>query len=145
MLSGLSNLSKNNLSSTKYSKHYGINEEEMNLLLEHFGIDNNDAARIKNQYIGYKSNIGTAEEPNFIDKYNIQSIVNYFNSQSIRPHWECSCLVSSFVNILFKNKSFKETIENLLNGKNILIGKQIEDFDIDELKQLKAMQNGDNI
>ena len=47
MLSSLNNVSKHNVTSIKYSKYYGINEEEMNLLLEHFGIDKSKAARIK--------------------------------------------------------------------------------------------------
>ena len=66
MLSGLNNLSKYNVTSTKYSKYYGINQEEMDLLLEHFGIDESKAARIKDWYNGYQSNIGTAEFPSFI-------------------------------------------------------------------------------
>jgi hypothetical protein len=35
MLSGLNNLSKYNVTSTKYSKYYGIDQKEMNLLLNH--------------------------------------------------------------------------------------------------------------
>ena len=146
MLSGLNNLSKYNVTSTKYSKYYGINQEEMDLLLEHFGIDESKAARIKDWYNGYQSNIGTAEEPNFIDKYNIWSVVNYLNKQpeGFKSYWEKSGSVSDFLNKLFKNKSLKETIENLVNGKNIFIGEPKEDFDIDDFKQLKAIKDGIN-
>ena len=49
----------------------------MNLLLEHFSIDKSSADLIKRWYNGYQFNIGTDNEPNFVDKYNIWSVVNY--------------------------------------------------------------------
>ena len=109
MLSGLNNLSKYNVTSTKYSKYYGINQEEMDLLSENFGIDESKAEKIKDWYNGYQSNIGTAEQPIFIDKYNIWSVVNYLNKQSdgFKSYWEKSGSVSDFLYILLKNKSFK--------------------------------------
>jgi hypothetical protein len=146
MLSGLNNLSKYNVTSTKYSKYYGINQEEMDLLQKHFDIDESKAARIKDWYNGYQSNIGTAEEPDFVDKYNIWSVVNYLNKQpeGFKSYWEKSGSISDFLNRLFKNKSLKETIENLVNGKNIFIGEPKEDFDVEDFKQLKAIKEGIN-
>lgn len=118
----------------------------MDLLLKHFEIDESEAARIKDWYIGYKSNKGTAEKPDFVDKYNIWSVVNYLNHQSdgFKSYWEKGGSVSDFLNKLLKNKSFKETIENLVNGKNIYIGEPKEDFDIDDFKQLKSIKDGIN-
>lgn len=146
MLSGLNNLSKYNVTSTKYSKYYGINQEEMNLLLEHFDIDESKAAKIKDWYNGYQSNTGTAENPIFIDKYNIWSVVNYLNKQpeGFKSYWEKSGSVSDFLTKLFKSKSLKETIENLVNGKSIFIGEPKEDFDIEDFKQLKAIKDSIN-
>ena len=81
----------------------------MDLLLEHFGLDESKAKRIKDWYNGYQSNIGTAIEPNFIDKYNIWSVVNYLNKQpeGFKSYLEKSGLVSDFSNKFFKNKSLK--------------------------------------
>lgn len=146
MLSGLNNLSKYNVTSIKYSKYYGIDQYEINALIEHFNISIEKFVKIKGWYNGYKSNIGTTEEPIFIDKYNIWSVVNYLNNQSegFKSYWEKSGSVSEFLNKLFRNKSLKETIEDLVNGKSIFIGEPKEDFDIDDFKQLKAIKDGIN-
>ena len=146
MLSGLNNLSKYNVTSIKYSKYYGIDQYEMNALIEHFNISSEKFVKIKGWYNGYKSNIGTTEESIFIDKYNIWSVVNYLNNQSegFKSYWEKSGSVSEFLNKLFRNKSLKETIEDLVNGKSIFIGEPKEDFDIDDFKQLKAIKDGIN-
>ncbi len=68
----------------------------MNLLLKHFGIDEQKAARLKDWYNGYKLNIGTIQEPILEDKYNIWSIVNYLNKQSegFKSYWEDNSLGS---------------------------------------------------
>jgi hypothetical protein len=146
MLSGLNNLSKYNVTSIKYSKYYGIDQYEINTLMEHFNISSEKVVKIKSWYNGYKSNIGTTEEPIFVDKYNIWSVVNYLNNQSegFKSYWEKSGSVSEFLNKLFRNKSLKETIEDLVNGKSIFIGEPKEDFDIDDFKQLKAIKDGIN-
>ena len=143
MLSGLNNLSKNNITSTIYSRYYGIDQKEMNLLLNHFNVDEQNALKIKKWYNGYKSNIGSAENPDFIDKYNIWSVVNYLNKQTdgFKPYWEKSGSVDGFLQNLFKNKSFKETIENLVNGKSILIDQNKEDFNINDFRELKAIRH----
>jgi len=146
MLSGLNNLSKYNVTSIKYSKYYGIDQYEINALIEHFNISSEKFVKIKGWYNGYKSNIGTTEEPIFIDKYNIWSVVNYLNNQSegFKSYWEKSGSISEFLNKLFRNKSLKETVEDLVNGKSIFIGEPKEDFDIDDFKQLKAIKDGIN-
>jgi hypothetical protein len=82
MLSGLNNLSKYNIINFKYSQYYGINQEEMNDLMQHFEIEESQAAKIKDWYNGYQENIGTDENKIFIDKYNIWSVVNYLNRQN---------------------------------------------------------------
>jgi hypothetical protein len=73
-------------------------------------------------------------------------VVNYLNNQSegFKSYWEKSGSVSEFLNKLFRNKSLKETIEDLVNGKSIFIGEPKEDFDIDDFKQLKAIKDGIN-
>ena len=103
MLSGLNNLSKYNITNFKYSQYYGINQEEMNDLLQHFEIEKFQAARIKDWYNGYQENIGTDENKNFIDKYNIWSVINYLNRQNdgFKSYWEESGSVD-FIKPLFK-------------------------------------------
>ena len=76
----LNNLSKYNVTSIKYSKYYGIDQYEINALIEHFNISSEKFVKIKGWYNGYKSNIGTTEEPIFIDKYNIHYFYYIFTS-----------------------------------------------------------------
>ena len=143
MLSGLNNLSKYNVTSTKYSKYYGINQEEMDLLLEHFGIDESKAARIKDWYNGYQSNIGTAEEPNFIDKYNIWSVVNYLNKQpeGFKSYWENHSLGNVINKEILKNPSIKNIVEGLINNNHLVLTNLTSDFNIDDFNALKSILN----
>ena len=143
MLSGLNNLSKYNVTSTKYSKYYGINQEEMDLLLEHFGIDESKAARIKDWYNGYQSNIGTAEEPNFIDKYNIWSVVNYLNKQpeGFKSYWENHSLGNVINKEILKNPIIKNIVEGLINNNHLVLTNLTSDFNIDDFNALKSILN----
>ena len=65
----------------KFSQYYGINSQEMDTLIQHFGIKESQAASINEWYNGYQLNIGTSANKNFITKYNICSIINYLNKQ----------------------------------------------------------------
>jgi hypothetical protein len=143
MLSGLNNLSKYNVTSTKYSKYYGINQEEMNLLIEHFEIDESKASRIKDWYNGYKSNIGTVEEPIFIDKYNIWSVVNYLNNQreGFKSYWENSSLGAVINKKILKNSAIKNIVEGLINDNHLVLGNLINDFSINDFETLKNIVN----
>ena len=143
MLSGLNNLSKYNATGTKYSKYYGINQDEMNLLIEHFGIDESKAARIKDWYNGYKSNIGTAEEPDFVDKYNIWSVVNYLNRQSdgFQSYWENHNLGNVINKEILKNPIIKNIVEDLINNNHLVLTNLTSDFNIDDFNALKSILN----
>lgn len=142
MLSGLNNLSKYNIINFKYSQYYGINQEEMNDLIQHFEIEESQAARIKDWYNGYQENIGTDENKIFIDKYNIWSVVNYLNRQNdgFRSYWEESGSVD-FIKPLFKQQNFKKKIEDLINTKNIKIDELAIDFSVDNFRTLKQITN----
>jgi len=143
MLSGLNNLSKYNVTSTKYSKYYGINQEEMDLLLEHFDINKSKAARIKDWYNGYQSNTGTAEEPNFVDKYNIWSVVNYLNKQSegFKSYWENNSLGSVINKEILKNPIIKNIVEDLINNNHLVLTNLTSDFNVEDFKTLKFILN----
>jgi hypothetical protein len=142
MLSGLNNLSKYNIINFKYSQYYGINQEEMNDLMQHFEIEESQAAKIKDWYNGYQENIGTDENKIFIDKYNIWSVVNYLNRQNdgFRSYWEESGSVD-FIKPLFKQQNFKKKIEDLVNAKNIKIDELAIDFSVDNFRTLKQITN----
>lgn len=142
MLSGLNNLSKYNIINFKYSQYYGINQEEMNDLIQHFEIEESQAAKIKDWYNGYQENIGTDENKIFIDKYNIWSVVNYLNRQNdgFKSYWEESGSVD-FIKPLFKQQNFKKKIEDLVNAKNIKIDELAIDFSVDNFRTLKQITN----
>jgi len=141
--SGFNNLSKQDLTSIRYSKYFGIDQKEINLLLNHFNIDEQHALKIKNWYNGYKSNITSIQQPNFIDKYNIWSVVNYLNKQNdgFKPYLEKSALVSELLQKLIKNESLRKTFEDLVNGETIVIRRPMEEFDIYHFKKLKAIKD----
>ena len=46
-----------------------------------YQIKESQAVSIKDWYNGYQLNVGTSENKNFINKYNICSIINYLNKQ----------------------------------------------------------------
>jgi hypothetical protein len=146
MLSGLNNLSKYNITSPKYSKYYGINQEEINLLLEHFNIDPRKADQIKDWYNGYQENIGTIEDEIFIDKYNIWSVANYLNNKNegFRSYWGESGSIS-FIQPLFKHKDFRKKIEALINNTSIPMIDLTTDFSHENFIQLKAITTNPNI
>lgn len=143
MLSGLNNISKYNVTSAKYSKYYGLDEGEMKLLLDHFGIKDEKKAKIKDWYNGYKLNIGTAEEPNFIDKYNIWSVVGYLNNQSegFKGYWEESGLGEIIDQEILKHDSIRDIVKDLVDNKNITLTRLITDFNISDFKILKSIIN----
>ena len=140
MLSGLNNLSKYNITNKKYSQYYGINQQEMDLLLAHFSIDESKKSKIKDWYNGYQENIGTDEDKSFIDKYNIWSVVNYLNRQDdgFKSYWEKSGTID-FMRSLFNKQGFKEKIELLVNGGSININSLKEDFTVDDFNSLKEI------
>ena len=140
MLSGLNNLSKYNVTSTKYSKYYGLSTLEMGFLLEHFNIKEKDY-KIKDWYDGYKSNIGTVEEPIFIDKYNIWSVVNYLNNQSegFKSYWENNSLGEIINKKILKNHFIKDIVEDLINNRNLVLTKLTSDFSVSDFQTLKSI------
>lgn len=144
MLSGLNNLSKYNMTNKKYSQYYGINPQEMELLLKHFSVEESKKSKIKDWYNGYQENIGTDESKVFIDKYNIWSVINYLNRQDegFKSYWEKSGTID-FMRSLFKKQEFKEKIELLVNGGSININSLKEDFSVDDFNSLKEITSTD--
>lgn len=146
MLSGLNHLEKYNITNAEYSKYYGINQEEMDILAKHFDIDNNKADKIKDWYNGYSEKILNTKET-YIKKYNIWSVVKYLNAYSsdqyteFQSYWEKSGSVEPFLKNLFHNKKFKGSLENLVNGHKLKIGQPTVDFDLDHFQILKNIKD----
>ena len=140
LLSGINNLAKFNIKSTIYSRYYGIDQEEMDLLLNHFSIEEPRRSKIKDWYNGYQENIGSDENKIFIDKYNIWSVVNYLNKQNegFQSYWGKSG-TTDFLRPLFKRQSFKEIIESLVNGGSVTINNLKDDFTVHDFHLLKEL------
>jgi hypothetical protein len=112
----------------------------MGFLLEHFNIKEKEY-KIKDWYDGYKSNIGTVEEPIFIDKYNIWSVVNYLNNQSegFKSYWENNSLGEIINKKILKNHFIKDIVEDLINNRNLVLTKLTSDFSVSDFQTLKSI------
>jgi len=140
MSSGLNNVSKHDVTSFTYSKYYGIDQEEMNQLLEHFKIKEQEASQIQNWYNGYISNHGTQKNPKFVSKYNIWSVVNYLTfREGLKSYWGNSSLGSLIHAKLLKNSKIKNNLESLILNKNLIIENITTNFGIKEFSTLKAI------
>ena len=142
-LSVLNNAAKHNIRyKSKYSKYYGINEEELNILIDHFSITDTERVLIREWYGGYHENIGSANNI-FIEKYNIYSVVEYLNR---RVDGFVSCFGNSgsidFMAVLLNKKQYKERLEILVSGGNLAIYDLRESFSATEFFQLKDLING---
>ena len=146
-LSGLNNLGIFNIRNTKYSQYYGINGEELKLLMDHFSITDTERILIKEWYNGYRENIGSVQEKIFIDKYNLWSVLKYMNNRNdgFVSYWEKSGSIE-FIADLLKRRPFKEKIQILVTGESITINNLKEDFSVQDFFRLKDMIDfGDGI
>jgi hypothetical protein len=155
MLSGLNNLSKYNVTDTKYSKYYGINQDEMDVLLSSFDLNpaknkegdytDDRVQDIKSWYNGYKERqIGADGQYNghYIDKYNIWSVVNYLNNPTeFKSHWEKSGSVEEIIHNVLKNEDVKNQIIKLISGDKFPLTEPNVDFNVKDFKNLKEIKN----
>ena len=139
MYSGLNHFSMVNLMDKHYSKYYGIDQDEMDLLLEHFKVSNKKASEIKKWYNGYKSKYKTNDESIFVDKYNIWSVISCLNKDEIESYWENGSLDKFLNSQILKNKIIKNKIESLLNDNQLIIREMKKNFDTNQFKVLKEI------
>jgi hypothetical protein len=139
MLSGLNNLTKYSIQNYKFSQYYGINQEEMDILLSHFNVKDDQKDKIKYWYNGYQERVTRTGE--FVDKYNIWSVVQYLNKpeNGFRAYWEESGSID-FIKKLLKKKGIIEKINSLVDGESIAINLNI-DFSVEDFKTLKEIIN----
>jgi hypothetical protein len=144
MLSGLNNLEKYSIQSSKFSQYYGINQEELDLLLVHFNIKDNKRDKIKDWYNGYQEKVSGKNE--FVSKYNIWSIVQYLRKQDdgFKSYWMNSGSMD-FITQLLTKEPVKEAMESLVDGESIAFALK-SDFSVEDFKQLKVISNiGNNV
>ena len=125
---------------SNYSKYYGINEEEMNILFGQFSITEVDKLRMKDWYIGYRENIGCYKNKVFISKYNIWSAINYLNKKEdgFVSYWHKSGIID-FIAPLLNKKEFRERIEILVSGGSVNKNQTRECLTIEDLNALKRI------
>ena len=141
MLSGLNNLGKYSVQDYTYSQYYGVNENEMELLLSHFNIPDDQRNNIREWYNGYREKIPNTNK--YVDKYNIWSVIKYLNNPSLgfKSYWEESTSFE-FIVTLLRRKEILDEINILIDGGPIYFKFKI-DFSVDEFKILKQLINLD--
>ena len=146
VLSGLSNLVKFNIRNSRYSRHYGVNNEELDVLFDYYSVKETERSQVKVWYNGYKENIGSAENKKIVDKYNIWPVVNYLTKgeNGFVSFWKKRGSIS-FMAPLLKRKQFQERIEALVSGESIVIKKLTEDFTVSDFLSLKSIIAIDSI
>ena len=139
MLSGLNNVTKYSIQNYKYSQYYGINQDEMDLLLSHFNIADDQRGKIKEWYNGYQEKV--ANTGVYIDKYNIWSVVQYLNKpeDGFIPYWEESGSID-FMQDLFSKTLVKDNISDLVDGASLKFN-LYTDFSVQNFKTLKQIIN----
>lgn len=139
MLSGVNNLEKYNITNSKFAQYYGVNQQEMDVLLDHFDIKNSKREQIRQWYNGYKEH--APDGAGFIDKYNIWSVVRYLNNQDsgFQSYWEESGDTKFLRKLLIQNE-IKNKMESLISGESIALSLKA-DFSLDDFKTLKQITN----
>jgi len=138
MFSGLNNVREYNFQNARIAQYYGLDEEELTQLFEHFNIPKELKEETKNWYNGYRvKKVGSNEH---IDKYNIWSIVNYLNNDdhtSFGSYWEESGNID-FIKKLFKLPLVKSKIDRLVKNEAIVfrLKEQISSEDFKILKTI---------
>jgi hypothetical protein len=139
MLSGLNNLAKYSVQSYKYAPYYGVNQPEMQLLLDHFAVPQDKRLKIKEWYNGYLE--PTIDPDKHVEKYNIWSVANYLCNQpeGFKSYWEKSGSID-FLDQLFSRPEVKDKIIELVDGEAIFFNLSV-DFSIDNFRALKKITN----
>ena len=111
IFSDLNNLKVYSILEKEYSDFYGFTQEEVEKALKNFNIEY-ELPEVKAWYDGYR--FGNS------DVYNPWSILNFIQSEELRPYW-IETSGNFLINDILKNVSTEtiEILENLFNGINI--------------------------
>ena len=140
MLSGLNNLTKYNITKHKYAQYYGLTQLEFKDLTDQFGLSGSQLEGVKDWYNGYQLQSPSVDgKIEYIDKYNIWSVVNYLNNtdSGLVSYWEKSGSID-FIRQIFKQNIVKDKIEALIDGKSTVFTLKT-DFSVDDFKALKEI------
>ena len=159
IFTGLNNLNVISIMDTSYAEHFGFTQNEVDQMLKHYGLEQNQAA-VRTWYDGYR--FGETEV------YNPWSVISYVNScykdknALLRPYWS-NTSSNSIVRTLVERAdlSVKQEIEALIEGKTITkpIHEDITYDDMDStqdnlwnflfftgyLKKISEQQDGEDI
>ena len=119
-LPGLNNLGKYSIQDYKYSQYYGVNQNEMALLWAHFNVSDNRRNKMKDFYSGYPEKIAGTNE--YIEKYNIWSVIKYLNYQDggLKSYWEDNASYD-FIKPLLRQDKVRDMINTLVDGGSIYL------------------------
>ena len=108
IFSDLNNLKVYSILEKEYSDSYGFTQEEVEKALKNFNIEY-ELPEVKAWYDGYR--FGNS------DVYNPWSILNFIQSEELRPYW-IETSGNFLINNILKNVSTEtiEVLENLFNG-----------------------------
>lgn len=113
VFSDLNNLKVVTTTSREYAESFGFTEEEVFGALDEFGLS---AQRqdVKTWYDGFTFGSVT-------DIYNPWSIINYLDTQELRPYWANSSANSLVRNLIREgNQEIKKSFERLLSGEHLI-------------------------
>ena len=113
VFSDLNNLKVVTTTSREYAESFGFTEEEVFGALDEFGLS---AKRqdVKTWYDGFTFGSVT-------DIYNPWSIINYLDTQELRPYWANSSANSLVRNLIREgNQEIKKSFERLLSGEHLI-------------------------
>jgi len=138
ILLGLNNLSLHNINSNKYSKYFGVSDEELSLLLRRFHIEEKEQ-QVKDWYGGYIINVGTGVRPVYEERCNTWSVFNYLAEvqNGLKSYWENGNLSEAVKVGLLRNLSVRDIFERLIKGQSVLIKGLITDFSVENFETLK--------
>ena len=111
IFSDLNNLKVYSILEKEYSDFYGFTQEEVEKALKNFNIEY-ELPEVKAWYDGYR--FGNS------DVYNPWSILNFIQSEELRPYW-IETSGNFLINDILKNVSTEtiEILENLFNGISV--------------------------
>ena len=111
IFSDLNNLKVYSILEKEYSDFYGFTQEEVEKALKNFNIEY-ELPEVKAWYDGYR--FGNS------DVYNPWSILNFIQSEELRPYW-IETSGNFLINNILKNVSTEtiEILENLFNGTSM--------------------------
>jgi hypothetical protein len=139
---GIDNIKTYNIDDYKFSQYFGINEEDLETILEHFKIVNEkEKANIKEWYNGYKI-IKNHENREFQRKYCTFSVVRYLNDKkkNLVPHLHDTILFS-YLKPLLKKDGMKQLFERLTQSQSIHFQRRYKDFNIEEFKAMLRLSD----